>query len=115
MPEPSPPSHSAIACGGTGGHIFPGLATADVLKAKGHRVTLWLTGRELEAKAVAHTEYDQVNIPSKGWNGSAKHLHQFVLPYLRAGGRAKKPMKKDPPDVVLAMGSHVGMGSVKAV
>ena len=114
MSEPSSPAHIAIACGGTGGHIFPGLATADVLKARGHRVTLWLTGRELEQKAVAHTDYEQVNITSKGWNGSVKQLHQFVLQYLRAGGRARKPMKKDPPDVVLAMGSHAGMGPVKA-
>lgn len=113
MPEESP-THIAIACGGTGGHIFPGLATADVLKARGHRVTLWLTGRELEQKAVAHTDYEQVNIASKGWDGNVKNLHRFALQYLRAGGRARKPMRKDPPDVVLAMGSHAGMGPVKA-
>lgn len=114
MPDTLPPLHIAIACGGTGGHIFPGLATADALKARGHRVTLWLTGRDLEAQAVAHTDYDQVNIPSKGWDGSLKHFHEFALNYARAGKRARKPMKKDPPDVVLAMGSHAGMGPVKA-
>lgn len=114
MTDLSPPLHIAIACGGTGGHIFPGLATADVLRERGHRVTLWLTGRPLEAEAVGSSGYDQVNIPSRGWDGNWKAFHRFVLNYLSAGRKALRPMKKDPPDVLLAMGSHAGMGPVKA-
>lgn len=114
MSVPPTPLHIAIACGGTGGHIFPGVATADQLRMRGHRVTLWLTGRPLEAKAVEGTGYDQVIIPSKGWDGNLKALHRFALHYLSAGRKARRPMKKDPPDVVLAMGSHAGMGPVKA-
>ena len=80
----------------------------------GYRVTLWLTGRELEAKIVEKTEYGQVNIPSKGWDGNWKALHTFAWNYFLSGKRALRPMLEDPPDVVLAMGSHAGMGPVKA-
>jgi UDP-N-acetylglucosamine--N-acetylmuramyl-(pentapeptide) pyrophosphoryl-undecaprenol N-acetylglucosamine transferase len=114
MPSDNRSYHIAIACGGTGGHIFPGLATADCLRDRGHKVTLWLTGRTLEAKAVEGSGYAQVNISSKGWDGNWKAFHRFVWNYMNSGRRALKPMKEEMPDVLLAMGSHAGMGPVRA-
>ena len=35
-----------VACGGTGGHMFPGVVTARCLRGRGHAVTLWLAARE---------------------------------------------------------------------
>ncbi|WFB37662.1 undecaprenyldiphospho-muramoylpentapeptide beta-N-acetylglucosaminyltransferase [Kiritimatiellota bacterium B12222] len=106
--------HVALACGGTGGHIFPGLATAEVLHQRGHRVTLWLAGKDIEAKAVEHTPWDKITIHAKGWEGGWRKAHIFLWNYFSAGRRAKRPMRKDEPDVVLAMGSYAGMGPVRA-
>ncbi|MGA0333643.1 MAG: UDP-N-acetylglucosamine--N-acetylmuramyl-(pentapeptide) pyrophosphoryl-undecaprenol N-acetylglucosamine transferase [Kiritimatiellia bacterium] len=111
--EDKPHLHIALACGGTGGHIFPGLATAEVLDARGHKVTLWLAGKDIESKAVAHTPWKKITIPAKGWEGGWRKAHLFALNFYLAAKRARKPMQEEKPDVVLAMGSYAGMGPVQ--
>ncbi len=44
--NPGPNTHVAIACGGTGGHLFPGLAVGRELGARGAQVTLLISPRE---------------------------------------------------------------------
>jgi UDP-N-acetylglucosamine--N-acetylmuramyl-(pentapeptide) pyrophosphoryl-undecaprenol N-acetylglucosamine transferase len=42
----------AIACGGTGGHLFPGLAVGDRLLQRGCDVTLLVSPKEVDQQAV---------------------------------------------------------------
>ncbi len=54
MTEPSlkhPSLNIVIACGGTGGHLFPGIAVAQELKKRGHRVTLLISQKKVDAQA----------------------------------------------------------------
>lgn len=51
-PSPSP-RHVLIACGGTGGHLFPGIAVGEVLSARGHDVTLLISEKKIDSIAAS--------------------------------------------------------------
>ncbi len=107
----SAPLHIAVACGGTGGHVMPGLATATALRDRGHRVTLWLTGKALEDQSIAGWDGPIVRVPAQGlpnrlsWAG-------IVSAYriARAARRCRAIMRTERPDAVLAMGSYASAG-----
>ena len=37
-----------IACGGTGGHLFPGIAVAEELEKRGHNVLLLISEKKVD-------------------------------------------------------------------
>jgi UDP-N-acetylglucosamine--N-acetylmuramyl-(pentapeptide) pyrophosphoryl-undecaprenol N-acetylglucosamine transferase len=104
-----------LACGGTGGHIFPGLATAEVLKTRGHEVTLWLAGRGVESAALPSWSGPVETVPSEGFvSGPSLRSLPTAVRLLKAVRRCTEVMERTPPDVVLAMGSYACAGPVGA-
>lgn len=104
-----------VACGGTGGHIFPGLATAYELAERGHDVTLWLAGKDIEHDAVKAWNGTVITIPSEGFQfGMSLRSLQTIFKLRRAYTLALPKMRDSAPDVVLAMGSYASYGPIKA-
>lgn len=104
-----------IACGGTGGHVFPGLATAEVLRARGHEVTLWVSGRDIEKEALGGWVGPVITVPTRGFPSrpGAKYVGAFRLLW-RAFLQCRRTIRLYPPDVFLAMGGYASAAPVMA-
>ena len=101
----------AVACGGTGGHVFPGLATARELLRRGHEVTLWLTGRDTEQSARKDWDGPVVEVPARGFpSGISFTSLQTAWKLVQAVRRCRREMRRNRPDVLLAMGSYASVG-----
>jgi UDP-N-acetylglucosamine--N-acetylmuramyl-(pentapeptide) pyrophosphoryl-undecaprenol N-acetylglucosamine transferase len=97
-----------IMAGGTGGHVFPALAVAENLRAKGWTV-IWLgTEKGLESRVVpAHAiEMDQLCVAGVRGKGFSLKIKGGLL-LLKACTQAFRSLRKRRPDVVLGMGGFV--------
>ncbi len=59
--------NAVIACGGTGGHLFPGIAVAEVLRERGHEVMLFVSEKEIDSLALSgRSEFRFEKLPTIG-------------------------------------------------
>src|SRR6266404_3581837 len=59
--------NAVIACGGTGGHLFPGIAVAEVLQNRGHEVMLLVSEKDIDALALSgRTNFKVEKLPTVG-------------------------------------------------
>ena len=112
-PAPQPPLRVAIACGGTGGHLFPGLAVADQLLRRGCATTLLISPKEVDQEAVRGVSgMEIVTLPAVGLKrgGEIAFVRRFICSYRAAA----KLFKSRPPHAALAMGGFTSAPPILA-
>lgn len=105
-----------IMAGGTGGHVFPALAVAEVLRSRAVEVEWIGTERGIEARLVPAALFKLNLIPIKGLRGNGI-LGWLVAPFriLRAVLASRAVIKRFNPDVVLGLGGFAsGPGGLAA-
>lgn len=105
-----------VMAGGTGGHVFPGLAVAHHLMAQGWQVRWLGTADRMEADLVPKNGIEIDFIRISGLRGKGiKALLLAPVRIFNAWRQARAIMKRFKPDVVLGMGGYVsGPGGLAA-
>lgn len=106
-----------VMAGGTGGHVFPGLAVADALRDRGWHV-VWMGNPDgIEAKLVPSRGYEVAWVRFGALRGKGL-MRKLSLPVNLFSGfmQAWRQIRKHRPDVVLGMGGYISFpGGVMAV
>ena len=111
-----------VMAGGTGGHIFPGLALAEALRERGWRVH-WLGGKgsagqpSMESQLVPPRGFAFESIAFSGVRGKGLSTLAFLpLKLLNAFWQSIQVIRRVKPDVVIGLGGYIafpaGMMSV---
>lgn len=126
----------AIACGGTGGHLFPGLAVAEQLQKRGCTVALLISPKDVDQQAVksalerrSSDRPGPAAVHKLAGQETGAPLQVFTLPAVALQNRnyfsfarsfwqswraAKKIFQARPPQAVLAMGGFTSAPPVLA-
>lgn len=106
-----------VIAGGTGGHIFPALAVAGYVRARGWRV-VWMGNPDgMEAQLVPPSGYEMSWVRFVALRGKGP-VRAMMLPFnlLRGFWQARREIRRIRPDVVLGMGGYVTFpGAMMAV
>lgn len=105
-----------VMAGGTGGHVFPGLAVAKKLQQQGWEIRWLGTADRMEAELVPKHGIEIDFIKVKGLRGQGvTRILKAPFQIANAILQAKKHMQRWQPDAVLGMGGYVsGPGGVAA-
>ena len=105
-----------IAAGGTGGHLFPGLAVGEVLIQRGHQVMLIISQKEIDSLATqGRDDFRIERMPGVGLQSkNPVALLKFILKF-RAGLAQVKALYRDfAPRAVLGMGGFTSTAPLLA-
>ncbi|MFW5451159.1 MAG: undecaprenyldiphospho-muramoylpentapeptide beta-N-acetylglucosaminyltransferase [Methylophagaceae bacterium] len=109
-------SRILIMAGGTGGHVFPALAVAEVAKQRGVEVFWMGTEKGIEARLVPEAGYPLTHISVQGLRGNGL-VGWLLAPFrlIKAIWEAMTAIRSIKPDVVLGLGGFAsGPGGVAA-
>ncbi len=111
MEQKSGKASLVIACGGTGGHLFPGLAVAEEWTARGGEVLLLVSEKKIDQEA--RRKYPQYRFETIPAIGKPATFSPKMLPFLwqlwRTMGRCGGLLKEARAAAVLGMGGFTSL------
>jgi UDP-N-acetylglucosamine--N-acetylmuramyl-(pentapeptide) pyrophosphoryl-undecaprenol N-acetylglucosamine transferase len=108
--------NAIIACGGTGGHLFPGIAVAEVLRERGHEVLLFVSEKEIDSLALStRSQFRFEKLPTVGFPSFySPAIFAFVRRFSESLSLCRSIYQKFKPQVVLGMGGFTSTAPILA-
>ena len=108
--------HVLIACGGTGGHLFPGIAVAEEWEARGGKATVLISEKKIDKLASeGHPHLEFVAMPAiampRPWSPK---MISFLLKFWKGVKACKKLVREKGTSVVLGMGGFTSTAPLYA-
>jgi UDP-N-acetylglucosamine--N-acetylmuramyl-(pentapeptide) pyrophosphoryl-undecaprenol N-acetylglucosamine transferase len=94
-----------ISCGGTGGHLSPGISLAEGLLARGNRVMLLISQKKVDARLIGkYPQLDFVCAPGTGFSWRPYRLARCVVTQIQALFFCFGLLRRIRPDVIVGFG-----------
>lgn len=105
-----------IATGGTGGHIYPALALAEILKETISDVEIAFFGssNRMEASLIPEKGYPFYGMEMQGMNGGIVAKVQSAVSLVKAYRKCLKILKEFRPDACVAFGNYISVPLILA-
>jgi UDP-N-acetylglucosamine--N-acetylmuramyl-(pentapeptide) pyrophosphoryl-undecaprenol N-acetylglucosamine transferase len=108
--------NAVIACGGTGGHLFPGIAVAETLRERGHEVLLFVSEKEIDTLALStRSQFRFEKLPTIGFPSLySPAIFGFIGRFSASLSLCRSLYKKFQPQAVLGMGGFTSTAPILA-
>ena len=100
-----------IACGGTGGHLAPGIAVAEVLQERGHVCLLLISHKQVDSALVEkYSHLNFVKTPGRAFTGSLLQRLSFLGSLVSGFFTSRRMLREQASDIVLLFGGFLSLG-----
>jgi UDP-N-acetylglucosamine--N-acetylmuramyl-(pentapeptide) pyrophosphoryl-undecaprenol N-acetylglucosamine transferase len=104
-----------ISCGGTGGHLSPGIAVAEGLRSRGHQVTLLISRKRVDARlSEKYPDLDFVRMPGTAFSWNPVRLVRCLASQVSAFLFCFRLGRELKPDVLVGFGGFTSAPIVLA-
>ncbi|MBI3885434.1 MAG: UDP-N-acetylglucosamine--N-acetylmuramyl-(pentapeptide) pyrophosphoryl-undecaprenol N-acetylglucosamine transferase [Opitutae bacterium] len=108
-------SRFLIACGGTGGHLSPGIALAEALIARGHAATLFISRKKVDTRLCEkYPHLTATRVPGAPFAARPDRLLRFVVKQSHGVVFSWRYLRAHRPDAIVGFGGFTNAGVVIA-
>ena len=100
-----------IACGGTGGHLAPGIAVAEMLDECGNKCLLLISNKQVDSALIKkYKDLDFIKMPGSAFTGGIIQRFTFFFNLVSSFMVSRRLLRQESPDLVLLFGGFLSLG-----